>query len=39
VDFAREIFKALNLYLPATVEAWYAMFKQCDDSKFYVLAH
>ncbi len=35
VDFAREIFKALNLYSPATLEAWYAMFKQCDASKFY----
>jgi len=38
VDFAREIFKALNLYSPATVEAWYAMFKQCDASKFDALA-
>jgi putative intracellular protease/amidase len=33
VDFAREIFKALNLYSSATIEAWYAMFKQCDASK------
>ena len=38
VDFAREIFKALNLFSPATVEAWYAMFKQCDASKFYAAA-
>jgi putative intracellular protease/amidase len=38
VDFAREIFKALNLYSPATIEAWYSMFKQCDASKFYTLA-
>ena len=38
VDFAREIFKALHLYSPATVEAWYAMFKQCDASKFEALA-
>jgi putative intracellular protease/amidase len=35
VDFAREIFKALNLYSPGTLEAWYSMFKQCDASKFY----
>jgi putative intracellular protease/amidase len=38
VDFAREIFKALNLFSTATIEAWYAMFKQCDASKFYALA-
>src|SRR3954470_12972203 len=35
VDFAREIFKMLNLYSRASIEAWYAMFKQCDASKFY----
>ena len=38
VDFAREIFKALNLYSTATIEAWYSMFKQCDASKFSALA-
>jgi putative intracellular protease/amidase len=38
IDFAREIFKALNLYSPATIEAWYSMFKQCDASKCYALA-
>jgi len=38
VDFAREIFKALNLFSTATIEAWYAMFKQCDASKFYAHA-
>ena len=38
VDFAREIFKALNLFSSATIEAWYGMFKQCDASKFYALA-
>ena len=37
VDFAREIFKMLNLYSPASIEAWYAMFKQCNASKFYAL--
>ena len=38
VDFAREIFKALNLYSPAAIESWYAMFKHCDASKVYALA-
>lgn len=38
VDFAREIFKALNLYSPAAIESWYAMFKHCDTSKYYALA-
>ena len=38
VDFAREIFKALNLYSTATLENWYAMFKQCDASKLYAFA-
>ncbi len=38
VDFAREIFRMLNLYSPASIEAWYSMFKQCDASKYYALA-
>lgn len=38
VDFAREIFKALNLYSTTTIETWYAMFKQCDASKFSALS-
>lgn len=38
VDFAREIFKMLNLYSRASIEAWYAMFKHCDASKFYALS-
>src|SRR5579864_7714519 len=38
VDFAREIFKMLNLYSPVSIDAWYAMFKQCDASKFYAVA-
>ena len=38
VDFAREIFKALNLYSPATIESWYALFKHCDNTKYYALA-
>ena len=27
LEFAREIFKKLNLYTPAALEAWYALFK------------
>jgi putative intracellular protease/amidase len=38
IDFAREIFKALNLYSPATIEAWYAMFRHCDASRMYASA-
>ena len=38
VDFAREIFKALNLYSPATIEAWYAMFRHCDAPRMYAAA-
>jgi putative intracellular protease/amidase len=38
VDFAREIFRMLNLYSTASIEAWYAMFKQCDASKYCALA-
>lgn len=38
VDFAREIFKMLHLYSPASIEAWYAMFKHGDASKYYALA-
>ena len=39
IDFAREIFKMLNLYSRASIEAWYTMFKYCDASKFYTLAN
>jgi putative intracellular protease/amidase len=38
VDFAREIFKALNLYSPAAIEAWYAMFRHCDAPRMYAAA-
>ena len=38
VDFAREIFNRLNLYSAASIEAWYAMFKHCDISKYAALA-
>jgi putative intracellular protease/amidase len=38
VDFAREIFNRLNLNSAASIEAWYAMFKHCDISKYAGLA-
>lgn len=37
IDFAREIFRMLNLYSGATLEAWYALFKGCDPARFYDL--
>lgn len=37
VDFAYEIFKTLNLYSNAALEAWYALFKHADASKYYDL--
>jgi putative intracellular protease/amidase len=38
VDFAYEIFKMLDLYSDAALEAWYGLFKQGDASKYYDLA-
>jgi putative intracellular protease/amidase len=38
IDFAREIFRVLNLYPTASIEAWYDLFKQGDASKYYELA-
>lgn len=37
VDFAYEIFKVLNLYSAATLDAWYALYKCGDAAKFYDL--
>jgi putative intracellular protease/amidase len=37
VDFAHEIFKMLNLYSDPALEAWYALFKHGDASRFYEL--
>ena len=37
VDFAYEIFKVLNLYSAKALEAWYALFKNGDASKYYQL--
>lgn len=38
VDFAREIFKMLAVYSEPALEAWYALFKHGDATKFYQLA-
>lgn len=38
VDFAREIFRMLNLYASSSSESRYAMFKHPDAAKSYVLA-
>jgi putative intracellular protease/amidase len=38
VDFACEIFKMLDLYSDAALEAWYGLFRQGDASKYYELA-
>jgi putative intracellular protease/amidase len=37
VDFAYEIFEVLNLYSGPALEAWFALFKNGDASKFYHL--
>lgn len=37
VDFAYEIFKLLGLYSEQALEAWYALFKSGDASKYYQL--
>jgi putative intracellular protease/amidase len=38
LEFAREIFRALSLYEPRMLDAWYALFKTGDASHFYTLA-
>ena len=37
IDFAREIFKTLDLYSGATLDAWYALFKDGDSAQFFNL--
>jgi putative intracellular protease/amidase len=37
IDFAREIFKTLNLYSSETLDAWYALFKHGDCAQFFNL--
>jgi len=37
LEFAREIFRRLELYEPRMLDAWYALFKTGDASHFYAL--
>jgi transcriptional regulator GlxA family with amidase domain len=37
VDFAREIFECLNLFNAGALDAWYALFKYGDVSRYYEL--
>ena len=37
LEFAREIFKALDLYSPAALDAWYALFKFGNASRYHDL--
>lgn len=37
LEFAREIFKALHLYSPAALDAWYALFKFGNASRYHEL--
>jgi putative intracellular protease/amidase len=38
IDFAYQIFGTLRLYSDATLDAWYALYKTGDASRFYALA-
>ena len=38
LEFAREIFRKLELYEPRVLDAWYALYKTGDPSAFYALA-
>jgi len=38
IEFAREIFEALNLYSADALEAWYSLYKHGDASAYYELA-
>lgn len=38
LEFSREIFRALNLYTDSALEAWYALFKFGDASRYLELA-
>jgi putative intracellular protease/amidase len=38
LEFAREIFRKLELYEPRMLDAWYALFKTGDASHFYALS-
>ncbi|HEY1575571.1 MAG TPA: type 1 glutamine amidotransferase family protein [Terracidiphilus sp.] len=37
LEFAREIFKALDLYSPSVIDAWYALFKFGNASRYHEL--
>ena len=37
LEFAREIFRKLELYEPRMLDAWYALFKTGDPSQYYAL--
>ncbi|HEU4883376.1 MAG TPA: DJ-1/PfpI family protein, partial [Longimicrobium sp.] len=37
LEFAREIFRKLDLYEPRVLDAWYALYKTGDASPFYAL--
>lgn len=37
LEFAREIFRKLDLYEPRALDAWYALFKTGDPAAFYAL--
>lgn len=38
IEFAREIFRKLELYEPRVLDAWYSLFKTGDPAAFYALA-
>jgi hypothetical protein len=38
VDFAYQIFGTLQLYSEPVLDAWYALYKNGDASKFFALA-
>lgn len=38
IEFARDIFEALNLYSADTLDAWYALYKHGDASAYFELA-
>ena len=38
IEFAREISRLLELYAPATLEAWYSLYKHGDAKAFYDMA-
>jgi len=38
IEFAREIFRILDVYSPAVIDAWFALYKDGDSSRFYQLS-